>query len=678
MINTQNYSAKDYLVVLRATIAGVEETLAGTYFRVEGAPSAPALYGPASGSDVETFTPRLSVSNAADPNDDRLTYEFEVYADSSLTKMVVSGTVDEMAGNTAWTVPAPLTENQTYYWRARAYDGKLYGPWMTPAAFRVNTFDDPPTAPTIASPADGTAVAVFAPLLTINNSTDPDSASLTYNFDVALDPDFTQIVASAKGVTSGEGTTSWTVAVNLQENSWYYWRAQADDWLVEGPWSTTTRFFVNTANDPPSAPVVTAPGNGSTVPALETDIVVANAKDPDSSALSYYFEADTVPTFDSATILRSGSIAEGQGRTAWHVTGLTDNTRYYVRVKASDGTADSPWSAVTNFFANTINDPPTAPTLANPSNGAGVNVFTPTLAVHNSSDPDMDVLTYEFEVYADAALTNLVAHADSIAETAQTTAWGVPVTLMENQTYHWRARAYDGSLHSGWMPVASFMVNTANDAPGASRLSSPAEGSSVATLSPTLAVMNAVDPDSDKLTYEFEVYSGASLVTATSGIPEDASGVTAWTPGAALADNTTYQWRARAYDGDRYGPWMTMATFTTHIPKTSINATIDFDPDTLNKSSNGTWVVVYIELPDGYKPADVDISSIRLEGTIPAETRPYAIGDHDKDGILDLMVKFKRSDLINLLRDGESVPVHVTGKVGSTPFDGADVIRVIH
>lgn len=88
-------------------------------------------------------------------------------------------------------------------------------------------------------------------------------------------------------------------------------------------------------------------------------------------------------------------------------------------------------------------------------------------------------------------------------------------------------------------------------------------------------------------------------------------------------------------------------------------------------------MVVYIELPPGYKPADIDITSIRLEGSIAAETRPYGIGDHDKDGIADLMVKFKRSDLINLLSAGDKVTVQVTGKVGAMTFEGVDVIRVI-
>jgi len=87
--------------------------------------------------------------------------------------------------------------------------------------------------------------------------------------------------------------------------------------------------------------------------------------------------------------------------------------------------------------------------------------------------------------------------------------------------------------------------------------------------------------------------------------------------------------------------------------------------------------VVYIELPAGYKPADIDIASVKLEGTIPAEPRPYAIGDYDKDGVPDLMVKFRRSDVIKLLPNGEQVTVHVTGKAGAASFEGIDVIKVL-
>ena len=676
-IDTAAFSAKDYLVILRASMDGVEETIAGTYFRVEGAPTAPSLVAPVQGADVEALPVTLSVGNAADPNADRLSYHFEIYSDSSLNTLVDWGTVSETAGSTAWTASAPLIENATYFWRARAFDGILYGDWMSPASFRVNVANDLPTAPTISSPMDGTSVATLTPELTVGNSTDPDSTKLTYNFQVALDPDFAQIVAYAPGVSGGAATTSWTLPVMLQENGTYYWRAQADDWMIEGPWSATGSFFVNTSNEAPSVPVVTSPANDSTVASLAIDAVAANSSDPDSSTISYYFEADTVPSFDSANAMRSAAVTQGSGSTSWLLAGLSDNTRYYLHAKASDGTAESAWSTVTTFFANTVNDAPTSPVLANPSNGAGVKVFAPELSVYNATDLDHDALSYEFQLYADPALTNLVTWTEGVTETPQTTQWQVPQMLTENQTYYWRSRAFDGKLTGEWTAAASFMVNTADDAPGAPKLSSPADGAGVETSSPVLAVSKAADPDSDSLTYNFELYQGGTLASASPSVTGASTGIISWTPATPLTDNTVYQWRARAHDGGSYGAWTDMASFTVHIPKTSITATVDFDPNTLNRASNGTWVVVYIELPQSYNPADIDLASVRLEGAIPAELKPSCLGDHDKDGIADLMVKFRRSDVIAALGVGDKVPVHVTGTVGPILFDGVDIIRVI-
>ncbi len=581
-----------------------------------------------------------------------------------------------------------MQENSTYFWRARAYDEKLYGPWMAAASFRVNTANDPPSAPTLTSPADGTWVDTLAPVLAVTNAADPDSPVLTYNFDLALDPDFAQITATMKKVAGGEGTTSWQVPVNLQENAWYFWRSQADDQQIEGPWSTTGRFFVNTENDAPSSPLITAPLDNSTAASLAADVVVRNSADPDSAVLTYFFEIDTVLTFDSAEIFRSGGIAEGQGTTSWHAEGLQENTQYFVRAKVSDGAAESAWSQIISIFVNTANDAPSGPVPANPSNGSGVTVSNPVLSVWNSTDPDRDVLTYEFEVYGDAGLSTLAASSGVLAETPGNTTWTVPVALSENGTYYWRARAFDGAIASGWSDASSFFVNTANDAPGAPVLSSPAEGSTVATLNPLLAVTNAVDPDSDNLTYDVEIYSGMALIQSLSGVPQGGAGITTMTLAAPLSDNTAYQWRARAFDGDRYGPWMNNASFTVHVPQTGINVDIEVEPETLNKKSNGNWVMVEMELPHGYRALDVDLSSIRLEGVVPAETRPYDHSYHHYDHGCDqdraehdhdvLKVKFDRSSMIAILPDGDQVPVHVTGRIGSATFEGVDFIRVIH
>lgn len=51
-----------------------------------------------------------------------------------------------------------------------------------------------------------------------------------------------------------------------------------------------------------------------------------------------------------------------------------------------------------------------------------------------------------------------------------------------------------------------------------------------------------------------------------------------------------------------------------------------------------------------------------FEGILSAEPWPTEIGDHDGDGIPDLMVKFDRSAVQALLEPGEEVNLTITGR----------------
>jgi hypothetical protein len=205
---------------------------------------------------------------------------------------------------------------------------------------------------------------------------------------------------------------------------------------------------------------------------------------------------------------------------------------------------------------------------------------------------------------------------------------------------------------------------------------------------PTLTVLNAHDPDSTGLTYEFEVLYGSAVIWRASGIAEGAGGSTSATLTTALNNNTGYSWRCRANDGQVDGVWTAMTNFTVHLPQTGITVDIDVEPETLNQKSKGNWVMVEIELPHGYKESDVDIGSIRLEGTVPAVLWPYerkkrhhdhgCDSDHGEHDHGEIKVKFSRSAVIAVLPVGYHVPVHVTGTVAGTHFEGVDFIRVIH
>ena len=54
--------------------------------------------------------------------------------------------------------------------------------------------------------------------------------------------------------------------------------------------------------------------------------------------------------------------------------------------------------------------------------------------------------------------------------------------------------------------------------------------------------------------------------------------------------------------------------FVFHQSYACMHAGVDTDPDTLNLKSNGKFVTVYIELPEGYNVEDIDLEIVRLEG----------------------------------------------------------------
>jgi len=157
-----------------------------------------------------------------------------------------------------------------------------------------------------------------------------------------------------------------------------------------------------------------------------------------------------------------------------------------------------------------------------------------------------------------------------------------------------------------------------------------------------------------------------------------------------LYDGTNWIWlvypgsfwtSAEGIDGDRivgsYGDASGVHGFL-YQPDVVIPATIELSPDTINLRSKVKWITCYIELLEGYHAADIDVSTVKLNGEVSAESEPTAIGDYDSDGITDLMVKFDRTAVQGLLQIGD-VEITVTGELNDgTPFEGSDTIRVIN
>ena len=103
------------------------------------------------------------------------------------------------------------------------------------------------------------------------------------------------------------------------------------------------------------------------------------------------------------------------------------------------------------------------------------------------------------------------------------------------------------------------------------------------------------------------------------------------------------------------------------------------EPGTLNPKSKGKWVTAYIELPADAEQTlqDIDLTSVKLQDSIAPAESPTSIGDHDGDGIPDLMLKFDRAALCAVLGTGTQT-VKLAGQFADgTLIESECAVRVL-
>jgi len=516
-------------VTLGVTDGAATASLEPFTIRVTGgneAPGVPMVEAPAPGSEVTTVRPSLVVRNVTDPDGDPVSYEFELYRGDTPDPARAVATAVQAAGvgTTAWAVPLDLADNAWHLWRVRATDGAASSDWAQ-ARFFVNTANDAPEPFGIVRPSDGALVDTLTPVLEVQNAFDPDGDAVTYAFSVYASciegtPEGEPLRTSGDLPAGTGGTTAWTVGSELADNAWYCWQAVATDEHGASTPGSTASFRVDTTNDAPTAPGISSPLDGSEVATVDVTLEVTNATDADGDELTYRFELDTSPAFDSPALQTSGDVVEGAGgTTSWAVTGLADNAWYHWRAKAVDSKgAESPWAGAA-FFVNTADDPPSAPVPASPGDGATVTTATPTLQVLPAEDPDTppEGLVYEFQVYA--------GETPAATGTSAAPTWTLTAPLADG-TYSWRARAIDDTgLASGWSSASWFTVAAApvNEPPAITCLE-PASDLEV-TGGTVVVAWDDADPDDNALIgLYYGPADGTWSAAGPGGIEEDPDG----------------------------------------------------------------------------------------------------------------------------------------------------------
>jgi hypothetical protein len=225
---------------------------------------------------------------------------------------------------------------------------------------------------------------------------------------------------------------------------------------------------------------------------------------------------------------------------------------------------------------------PLSPSIAGPIAGVTIDAPKPvapassaqismdqqpvTLTVENAATNGVRSLSYVFEIGTDAALSAKLFSQTGVPPGPDgRTSLRLPQNLTADRTYYWRAKADDGANASDFSTPISFRVYTpvVIQAPV---LSAPADGATLTSRRPTLAVTNAQrSGPAGTIKYLFEVATDAAFASKAISVlvTESASGQTSYNGTDDLAYATRYYWRSKASDSSHESPYSSIRNFLT-------------------------------------------------------------------------------------------------------------------
>lgn len=499
-------------------------------WEVAVAPLAPVLLTPVTGS-VGNALPLNIVWNKTTS---ATGYNAVIATDSLFTGIVVN---DSTLTDSIKTVSglSPLTK---YYWKVRAKNTVGWGSYSS--VFNFKTLGSPAVI-TLSLPANNsTGLPVsqtFKWLKAVDQTDGPEAIGFTYWYELATDAGFTSIVTRDSTLT--DTAKSVTGLNNITD---YYWRVKAKSVAGWGTFCTGWKF--TTIVPVPNAPALVSPLNNSLNNLLNLNLVWNKTQ----YAAEYNVVVSTNVGFTNI-ILNDSTLTDSVKA----ITGLTNGTIYYWKVRAKDVAGWGSFSSVYNF--TTLGAPSTV-VLASPSNNA-VNQLT-NLSFNwfkaNDNVPAYDpkaITNYWFDIASDSLFANIVARDSSLTDTTKS------ITGLNYLTgYFWRVKAKNPT---GWGVFSSaWKLTTVPPAPVAPTLLTPANSSVDLSVTPVL--------DWNEVTYaasyRVQISTNASFTTTV----YDSAGITLSTitiPSGKLNTNAQYYWRVSAANISGTSAYSAVWNFTT-------------------------------------------------------------------------------------------------------------------
>jgi hypothetical protein len=302
-----------------------------------------------------------------------------------------------------------------------------------------------------------------------------------------------------------------------------------------------TTFILNSCTNNSSNPV-----NTDTIPTAPTLLSPTDASsgiavipslswNASSGAASYTLQVSINSSFSSFVYNKSGLM-----NTTQQASGLSPLSIYYWRVSAANTAGTSGWSDVWSF--TTTGPSPDVPVLLSPLSGTTINASPLSLTWIASGG----ATSYTLQVSLDSLFTSFLYNQSGLTTSSQ------QLTVLTASTYYWRVAATNNNGTSGWSKV----WNITTVAPGALVLSSPINGATAQSLSPTLGW--SASGGATSFTLQVSVSSSfTSFVYNQSGLTSLKQQVT------GLTAQTKYYWRVSASNSYGTSGWSDTWSFTT-------------------------------------------------------------------------------------------------------------------
>ncbi len=526
------------------------------------APAQPSNVSPADGTtDISPIHPFASSNFSAPEGDRHLASQWQITrTPGNYSSPVFDSGLDFSSKTVINIPPGNLCLNTTYCWIVRHQNDKgEWSCWSNETSFKTIVSGTPST-PINLSPVNGAGEIAQSPTLESSAfvSLDGGATHAASRWQITgVAADYSSLVFDSSLDTANK--TKITVPPeSLSLNTPYYWRVRHQDSLGRwSGWSAQTSFA--TVMRPPVAPSGKSPANGATGLSVTPTLTTSAFADPDvlASHKASHWQITAASGDYSSPVYDTGADTPNKASLTIPTGTLSYSTTYYWHVRHQDSYGNwSGWSAQTSF--TTMMQPPITPSNSSPANGATVTGVTPTLTSSAFSHPDVGD-SHKASRWQIAIISGNYASPvyDSNPDTTNKTRITIPAgKLRYNTTYYWHVGHQDNYGNwSDWSAETSFTTTT--QAPITPSNSSPANGATGISVTPTLTSSAFSDPDvgdSHKASqWQITAISGNYASPVYDSSPDTTNKTRITIPAGKLSYDTTYYWHVRHQDS--YGNW---------------------------------------------------------------------------------------------------------------------------